>query len=120
MVTQSLTIDLPQPVLEMLRQRASRSNRSLQEELVQLVSSKLADEQATGESIEEALAGLEALTDDELWQTARMMFPQDISERTADLNYKQKREGLTAAERDELKLMLDYYDRHVLIRGQAM
>jgi hypothetical protein len=120
MVTQPVTIEVPQAVLDLLGQRARQAQRTVQEELVELVSSRLMDDNAALESIEDALEGLEALGDKELWQTAGMTFPRDISERTADLNYKQQRQGLTPAEREELKVMLDQYDRHVLIRAKAM
>ncbi len=119
MVLQPVTIELPPTMLETVRQRARHSQRSVQEELVELVSSKLADD-ASAESIDEALEGLGTLSDQELLQTAALAFPSDVSEQTAELNEKLQRQGLADGERKELKAMLDQYDRHVLVRAKAL
>jgi hypothetical protein len=119
MVLQPVTIELPPSILEIVRQRARESRRTVQEELVELVSAKLADD-TTGESLDEALEGLDTLSDQELWQTAGMTFPADVSEQTAKLNHKQQRQGLAGVEREELRAMLDQYDRHVLVRAKAL
>lgn len=120
MSARQFTVELPDSVFEAVRKRAQESNRSVQAEVIELLQAKLADESASVESIEEALGSLALLDDDALWQAARMTFPQDLSERTADLNYKQQRQSLTASEREELKLLLSDHDRYVLIRSQAM
>ena len=120
MQSNSLVVDLPLPILEQIRQRAAESQHSVQEELVELVTAKLAADSSSVENIDDSLEGLTTLSDDELWQTARAPLAEDVNRRTAELNEKRRRQRLSAAEAEELQGLLHCYERHVLIRSKAM
>jgi hypothetical protein len=66
-----------------------------------------------------AVASLELLTDEELWQAARNRLADELSRRTEELHHKRQREGLTTAETEEVANLVRQSERILLVRAKA-
>jgi hypothetical protein len=93
--------------------------RSVEAELVAVVSFALPTLDDLPADIADELAQLAYLTDAELWQAARTTLPLKDSERMQVLLLKRQREGLSATEEREAKRLAHRADRTMLVRAQA-
>ena len=66
-----------------------------------------------------AVASLAVLDDEALWRTARSRLADELSRRTEELHHKRQREGLTAAETEEVAGLVRQYERVLLLRAKA-
>jgi hypothetical protein len=66
-----------------------------------------------------AVASLAVLDDEVLWRTARGRLADELSRRTEELHHKRQREGLTAAETEEVAGLVRQYERVLLLRAKA-
>jgi hypothetical protein len=114
-----ITIELPDELYGLLQRRAASSQRTLQQELLGVIT-KAADDDRKAGHIEHVLADMEDYSDADLWSTAKAVLSQESCERSQELNDKQREEGLTPAERIELESLVTQYEWHVLLRSQAM
>src|SRR5689334_18825195 len=98
---QSVTVRLPEPLYEQLRMRAEQSRRTVEDELVEVVTTAvpLADELPRDLAL--AISPLATLDDEALWRAARSRLPAEDAERLEELASKRQREGLTDSEADE-------------------
>ncbi len=119
MMTTSVTIDLPNPLVKQLESIAREQQRSVsdmvREQLLQTWSSlpPLPDD------IEIELALFTGLSDDVLWLLARSPLPVDEREELASLNALAKQHALTKLEQARQQALLDTYDRVIVRRAQA-
>jgi plasmid stability protein len=114
---QSVTVKLPDTLYQRMRQRARERNRSIEEEVVEVVEQAIAA--AASPATSDLLAELSHLTDEDLWQAARMRVPKGKAERMQELVWKQQAEGLTTAEDDEANQLQQYAQRVMLVRAEA-
>jgi plasmid stability protein len=119
MTLQTVKVRLPDVLYQQIERRARRLHRSVEDELVAVVSATLPTLDDLPSDIADDVAQLAFLTDDELWRTARATLTPDESERMQALLLKRQREGLTSSERQEAEHLLHRYDRTMLIRAQA-
>jgi hypothetical protein len=119
MTLQTVTLRLPDLIYRQIERRAQRMRRSVEDELVVVVSSALPTLDDLPADIADELAQLAYLTDAELWQAARTTLPLRDSERMQALLLKRQREGLSAAEEREAKRLAHRADRTMLVRAQA-
>lgn len=115
----SVTLQLPNPLYTHFRDRADRTQRSVEAEILEVVSSAAAQEEALPSDLAEAVAGLELLDDAALWRAARSHLPAEAQQQLESLNLKQQDEGLSPAEADTLTTLLQQYDRSLLVRSHA-
>jgi len=119
MTLETVTLHLPDMIYRQIKRRAQRMRRSVEDELVVVVSSALPTLDDLPADIADELAQLAYLTDAELWQAARTTLPLRDSERMQALLLKRQREGLSAAEGREAKRLVHRADRTMLVRAQA-
>lgn len=119
MSTQAVTLRVPLPIYEFFQNRAKRTHRSVEKEFLELAAVAAAEEDELAEDLAEAVAGLEVLDDQALWQAARSRLPAEKQERLQALNYKQQSEGLTSAEGQRQEQLLRASDRVMLVRAHA-
>lgn len=145
MPANSLTLTLPEPLLDRLRGRAKRSKRTVEAEVVQILSeavsvtkngsangpggkksrpqrrheAKLADD-ALPPDIEEAMAEVESLDDRALREAVKPLMTKKQADRLAELNRQAQDEGLSDAEEAERDRLLHVYNKSVLVRGAAL
>lgn len=120
MTSQTVTVQLPETLYQQVKQRARQMQRSIEDELVAVVSAALPTIDDLPDDIADDMAQLAYLTDDELWQAARTILTALQSEQMQELLSKRQREGLTPQEEEEAKRLVHYYDRTMLVRAQAV
>ena len=119
MTTQTLTLELDESLYQRLQERASRAQRSVESEALELVTQGVLDLDLLEPELAAALAQLRFLDDAALWQAARMhMMPID-AERLEALHVKRQREGLSSVEADEARGLTGTYERIMVTRAEA-
>jgi hypothetical protein len=119
MTVQAVTLRLPDILYRRLEQRAREKRRSVEDELVSVVSSALPTIDDLSADIAGDMAQLTFLTDAELWQAARSQIPERDAERMQALLWKRQREDLSAAETREVARLGHRANRTMLVRAQA-
>jgi hypothetical protein len=119
MVSPSVTVQLPDAIYVALLDRAAHSQRTVQEELVHVVSLALPAESELPERMQREIKGLVGLSDPDLWNAARTQVADVDSQRLEELHYKASTEGLTEAEGEEQTRLLQECDRVMLVRAHA-
>ncbi len=116
----AITLELTPSLYDHFRRRAEAERRSVEAELLDIVRSVAGeDTDQLPQELSEELAQLESKDDQALWRTARSHLPRESGARLEALNAKQKNEGLTAVEKDDLSQLLYQYDRYMLLRAHA-
>ena len=115
MSTQPLTLHLPDRLYARLQQRAQESNRTLEAELLEVLSTVVPAEESLPRSLAEEVAGLDDQDDANLWQAARSMLSEQQSAQLEELHLKRQSEGLTDAEARTLAELVEHYERSMLI-----
>ncbi|MGE0543123.1 MAG: hypothetical protein AB7R89_23425 [Dehalococcoidia bacterium] len=121
MAGRSVTVKLPDDLYERLQRRAVEAQRSIEVELVQLLTEVVPeDDDRLPPALEQELARMEAMDDAALWRAARPRFSARQSRRLESLHFKLQDEGLTEAERQEEQSLVRAYEHAMLIRAQAL
>jgi hypothetical protein len=118
-IMQTLTIDLPESVYRQVQRQSHHSQRTVAEEVVAVVTSALPADGKIASDIDDELASMEFLSDEELRHAARAQVAQESSERLQFLLEKQQREGLTSVEKTTAESLSHYHDRVMLVRAKA-
>lgn len=119
MALQPVTIHLPTALYRQIQQRANQMQRSVEDELVAVVTATLPAIDELPAELAADLAQLPLLTNDELKQAAQTTLSSDETGRMQTLLQKKQREGLTHQEEEEANRLAQLYDRTLLIRAQA-
>ena len=115
---QAITITLSEQTYQRVQKRASQRNRSIEDELEQVVETALGAETIAAE-IDQEVEQLAFLDDDHLWRAARLTVPVEKSNTVHMLLQKYKQEGLTENEQEELDHLQQFERRIMLIRPEA-
>lgn len=119
MTAQTILITLPEKIYRRLEQKSHQTKRSLVDEAVVAVAESLpGDEQLPG-TVTQELKQLQWLTDDELWQAARLTATDEEAEQMQILLEKQQREGLTPVEQQHVEQLSMFFNRIMLVRAEA-
>jgi plasmid stability protein len=119
MPSHAITLHLPGTVYDRYRRRAKESHRTVEAELLDIVTTAAPEDDALPADLEAAIAELETLDDGELWREARTRFPVASSDRLEALHHKQRSAGLSEEERDVVARLLRQYERTMLVRARA-
>jgi plasmid stability protein len=120
MSIEALTIHLPEGLYQRLQRRARESQRSLEAELLDVLSNAVRADESLPETLAINLAHLDRMTDAELWQAARMRQPKREAAQLERLHLKRQRnEGLSEAEAGVLEELVGKYERLMLVRARA-
>lgn len=122
MTMQTLQLNLPNELYQQVKQRAGKTNRTVEAEVIIAVEALLAagdDPLGLPPDVAEEIAQLPFLEDAHLWQAARQLAPPEKNERIQELVLKQQAEGLTAAEQQEAQQLQQYAHRLMIIRAEA-
>ena len=119
MALQTVTVHLPEMLYRQVARRAQQMRRSVEDELVEVVSTAMPTMEALPSDIVDDLEQLTYLTDAEMWEAARTTLPRQNSERMQALVLKRQGVRLTAIEERELKRLTHLADRAMLVRAQA-
>lgn len=116
----SLSVQVPERLLQTVKRRASARRRSLDKEVAQLIESGLQQAVGGSETLAEFLEPLALMSDDDLWNAARSRLPRRLSTELEKLHQQRQRDGLTNAERDRAKLLTEQFERCLVIRARAI
>jgi plasmid stability protein len=116
---QSLTLNIPGPLYDRLKHRAQRSNRTVEDEAVDLLVALVPVADDLPADLEGAISPLSVLEDASLWQAARAHLSPEDASRLEELHRKRQREGLDDAEARELPPLVRRYERFMLVRARA-
>jgi len=119
MSSETLTLNIPGPLYEQLKQRAEQTQRSVAEETLEVLATAVPPDAALPADLAEAAESLKLMDDAALWETARERLPDDVSAELEALHRKRQREGLTDAESRKLAELVRQYERQMLLRAQA-
>lgn len=120
MVVHSVTLDLPSTLYSRIEQRAARTQRSVEEELLDVLASALPASEDLPADLAAALAPLALLDDAALWRAAESHLPADAAARLEALHLKRQSEGLSDTEAAEAARLVRQYERAMLVRAQAI
>jgi hypothetical protein len=119
MTTQEITLNLPEPLYDQIRQAAEKTHRSIDDVIIEAVMAAAPTLDTPTSPLRSALAQLAYLNAAALWQAARSTMPPTQRERLEELHLKQQREGLTPKEKKEDRTLLALYQETMLVRAQA-
>jgi plasmid stability protein len=117
--SQPLTVHLPDRLYSRLEARASESNRTVEAELIEVLSTAIPAEFEMTPELGKELALLDQLDDASLWRTMREMLPAETSARLEQMHLKQRGEGLSETETHALADLVRQYERTMLVRSRA-
>jgi plasmid stability protein len=117
--TQDITISLPDLVYQKLKARAEQTQRSVEAEALDALVAAVPAVDELSADLEASLAQLALLDDQALWRAARTAFATDAARRLEDLHLKRQREGLTEREAQAAAVLIQQYERAMLVRAQA-
>lgn len=119
MASPPLTIQLPDLLYDHLRARAEQSQRTVQEELVHVVSLAVPSQPLLPDSLRQALDDLDRLPDEKLWEAAAAQVADTSVNRLDELSHDRRSRPLTTAEQAEQTQLLLECDRVMLVRAKA-
>ncbi|WP_437755689.1 hypothetical protein [Sorangium sp. So ce1389] len=119
MATQSVTLNLPEPLYQRLKRRAEQAQRAVEDELLDVVAAAVPVGDDLPAELTEALSPLALLDDEALWRAARTRLSSETAEELEQLHHKRQREGLSASEAERAAALLRHYERVMLVRAQA-
>lgn len=116
---QTVTLQVPEHLYARIRERAERSRRSVEAELVDVLTTAVPEGDEVEFALTEVMTTLDRLGDAELWDAARQRLPDHVSTELESLHLKQQRVGLTPAELERSEELCLAYDRVMLVRARA-
>ena len=119
MSVQSVTLNLPSALYARLKQRADRSRRSVEAELLELVATAVPVAGELPADLSEAISPLILLDDEALWRAARSRLAPEAAAEMERMHLKRQHEGLSEAEAQTLAGLVRQYERAMLVRAQA-
>lgn len=119
MLTQTVTLQLPETLYQQLKARAERTRRTIEDELLDVLATVVPVVDDLPADLAEAISPLAVLDDAALWRAARSHFPVAAAEQLERLHLKRQREGLTESEEQTGVALVQQYERAMLVRAQA-
>jgi hypothetical protein len=118
MVLKSLTVHLPEPLYERVKETAAATDRSLEEVAEQLIALSVPPlEDDLSPQLRNALAALNLMSDDQLWRIARSQLAEGKHERFEVLIDARKERDLTIDEEKELEALS--YEANLIMLQKA-
>lgn len=118
-MTTSVTIDLPNPLVQQLESIAREQHRSVSEMVRERLLQTWPSLPALPDDVEMELALFTGLSDDVLWLLARSTLAVSDREELANVNTLAQQRVLTELEQARQQALLDAYDRVMVRRAQA-
>ena len=119
MIAQPITLNIPLPLYNLIKNRADQARRTVEAELLEVVATALPISNELPPDLNETITPLALLDDEALWRAARSHFTAETAEQIENLHLKQQREGLTDAEAQTLQGLMRQYERTMLTRAHA-
>jgi uncharacterized protein YnzC (UPF0291/DUF896 family) len=117
---QSLTLTLPDSVLQKLNNAARLTHRSMDEIVAATVDAALTSNADLPSELQAELAAMHLFSDDALWAATNPSMSAYEQQRLAQLNESAKERSLTSAQEREQQTLISAYQRSILRRAQAL
>lgn len=120
MAMQAVTLNLPEAIYEQIKRAAEKTQRPVDEILVEAVAAVAPVIEIASEKLRSALAHMAYLNDAALWQAARSTMPREQRERLEALHLRQQQQGsLSDEEQVEEQALVALYRETLMVRAQA-
>ena|SRR5579859_819890 len=119
MTTHTVTLHVPETLYQQLQEHARQMHCSVEDVAVDVLVAAVPVVDDLPHGLATALSPLRVLDDTMLWRAARMHFAPEDAVQLEALHRKRQREGLTTAETQTMTLLVQHYDRMMLVRAQA-
>lgn len=119
-MSQPITLNLPEPFYQHIKQQAEKTQRTMEAELLEVVATTMPEEERLPADLANAIAALNLLDDKTLWQAARTHLSVKAVSRMERLHNIRRNVGLNEAEKEELAALVSEYEKSILIRSEAM
>ncbi len=120
MTAHAITLQLPEPLYEHVKQQARGARRTLEAEIVRIVTAAMPTEDALPAALESEIEALGSLADGTLRDLAESRLSEAESARLESLHLQQQDTGLDAGEKSELAELLSKYERAIVVRAEAI
>jgi plasmid stability protein len=120
MSSQTVTLTIPDSLYAQLKERAEQAERSVEDETLEVLASVVPSGGRLPDDLADAVESLGSLDDAALWNAARSRLAAEVSGELEALHTKQQRDSLSADEGRRLSELKLQYERHLLIRAQAL
>ncbi len=119
MTVHPITLNVPDLLYRRLKQRAQETERSVEDELLDVLVTAVPLNQELPPDLAKAVAALSSLEDDALWEIARSRLSPDAATELEALNWKQQAEKLSPAEQSRQEELVHQYEKTMLLRARA-
>ena len=116
----AITVNLPEPVYQRLKERAEQTQRSVEDELVEIAMTIVPEDEKLPADLANTVVALQLLDDKTLWQAARTHLSAKQIGRMEKLHVKRRNDTLTVAEEKELTELIKEYEKAIVLRSEAM
>lgn len=115
----TITVNLPTALYSRLRRRAEQSRRTVEAELLDVITTAVPVADDLSADLDEAISPLSLLDDAALWRAARSRMADESAAQLKALRLKRQRECLMVTEDQTLAGLVRQYERVMLVRAQA-
>jgi len=119
MMSQTLTVKLPDALYTRLRERAQQANRTVEDEMLDVLATAVPVAGELPADLAEAISPLALLDDQALQRAARSHFAPDAAAQLEELHIKRQRVGLNETEGQSLAGLVRQYERAMVVRAEA-
>jgi plasmid stability protein len=119
MTSQILTLKLPDALYTRLRERALQANRTVEDEMLDVLATAVPLAGELPADLAEAISPLALLDNQALLRAAHSHFAPEAAARLEELHIKRQRVGLNEAEGQSLAGLVRQYERAMLVRAEA-
>ena len=119
MMTDSITLSLPDDIASSVRKMAQQSNQTVEEVILSHLKNLPLFLPPLPIDIQDELSAFAKLSDDTLWTIAREQLPSDVQNRAHVLMTKNNQGGLSDNEERELDRLVQRADRLMLRKAEA-
>ena len=120
MMTQRVTLEIPELLYQQLKSRAVQTHHTIENELLEVLATAVPIGDELPANLAEGISPLTVLEDAALWRAAQSRLPVAEAEQLADLHLKRQREGLTEVESQTVAALVQQHERAMLVRAQAI
>lgn len=115
-----ILVKLPNQLYRRVEKRAKQTKRSVESELLAVVAQAMATEDELPEELSNLLEELSLLDDKALWRVARKGMKASETTQMEKLHFQRQQKGLSESDSQALARLVQQYEKHMLLRAQAI
>ena len=119
MSSQTLTLAVPDNILARIRERARQANRTVEAEVLDVLSDAVVADDKLPSDLQSAVDALDLLDETALRRAFDSRLSAEAASELEALHFKERREGLTPVEDQRRHDLIRQYERAMLVRARA-